>query len=69
MEGEMDEEKALMEDQDKEKMDKESELDDPDKNKYCCCSDTLCIGIAWGVFIILVVIFILAMVLKYQKDG
>jgi|TARA_B110000305_G_C19292093_1_gene564710 hypothetical protein len=66
MEGEMDEEKALME-KDEEKMDEKSDADD--KNKTCCCSDTLCIGIAWGVFIILVVIFILAMVLKYQKDG
>lgn len=69
MEGEMDEEKALMEEKDEEKMDDKNDTDDPDKNKYCCCSDTLCIGIAWGVFIILVVIFILAMVLKYQKDG
>lgn len=63
----MDEEKALMEKDEENKEDK-SATDDPDKNKVCCCSDTLCIGIAWGVFIILVVIFILAMVLKYQQS-
>ena len=40
-----------------------------EKKTTCCCPDSVCIGIAWGVFIILLIVFIFAVILKYQKDG
>ena len=41
----------------------------PEDDRYCpCCSDTICIGIAWGIFAICVIIFIIAIVFKLQKD-
>ena len=61
----MEEEKPLME----EPKD-DDETPEPPKKKVCgCCSDSMCIGFAWGIFIILLIIFIFAVILKYQKDA
>jgi hypothetical protein len=62
----MEDEKPLME------MEQDPEEDAPEQppKKQCfCCSDSLCIGFAWGIFIVLLLIFIFAVILKYQKDG
>lgn len=60
----MDDEKPLMEDV------QDGDEETPKPKKVCgCCSDSLCIGLAWGIFIILLIIFIFAVILKYQKDG
>ena len=60
----MEEEKPLM----KEEEDKKEDVDKDQKKKErtCpCCSDTLCIGLAWGIFAILLIIFIFAVIMKY----
>ena len=44
-----------------------SESKEPERY-CCCCSDTVCIGIAWGIFVICVIIFIIAICFKLQKD-
>ena len=50
-------------------MDDPDNLDSKDADKYCCCcSDTICIGIAWGIFVICLIIFIIAICFKLQKD-
>ena len=56
----MEEEKPLM--------DEERNVDTEPKKKdqVCpCCSDTVCIGISWGIFAIILIIFIFAVIMKY----
>ena len=60
----MEEEKPLMEEPND-----EEETPYPPKKVCGCCSDSMCIGFAWGIFIILLIIFIFAVILKYQKDA
>ena len=43
----------------------EEPIDDSQDKNYCCCSDRICIGFAWGLFIILLIIFIIALCFKY----
>ena len=59
----MEEEKPLMEEE------KNVETEPKKKERVCpCCSDTVCIGISWGIFAVLLIIFIFAVIMKYQKD-
>ena len=60
----MEDEKPLM-NEDEKNVDTEDK-DKKKKERTCpCCSDTICIGLAWGIFAILVIIFIFAMIMKY----